>query len=114
MQRALSEFLPRLKQKPPGLVTIQEVRVSRDLSHAKVYYTVLGAEPVEVQENLEHNAGSLRHSLSRSMKLRAVPELHFVHDASLEEGNRLESLIKKAVASDRHDEPAAEKPEQEN
>ena len=44
MQRALSELMPKLKQAPPGMVTIQEVRVSSDLSHAKVYFSVLGAE----------------------------------------------------------------------
>ena len=79
------------------------MRVSSDLSHAKVYYTVLGAEPEDVQENLEYNAGNLRHSLSGEMKLRTIPELHFIHDSTLEEGNRLQGLIEKAVASDSHD-----------
>ena len=102
MQRALSELLPKLKQTPPGMVTIQEVRVSSDLSHAKVYYTVLGAEPSDVQENLEYNAGSLRHSLGKYIKLRTMPELHFTHDSTLEQGNRLQGLIEDAVASDQH------------
>ncbi|KHF25966.1 30S ribosome-binding factor RbfA [Solemya velum gill symbiont] len=112
IQRLLSEFLPRLKMPPPGLVTFQEVRVASDLSHAKVYYTVLGAEVEDAQENLKHNAGSLRHMLSKEMKLRTVPELHFVHDATLEEGNRLQGLIEKAVESDRHaDEQSPEETE---
>ncbi|WP_078476626.1 30S ribosome-binding factor RbfA [Solemya elarraichensis gill symbiont] len=103
IQRLLSEFLPRLKMPPPGLVTFQEVRVASDLSHAKVYYTVLGAEVEDAQENLKHNAGSLRHMLAKEMQLRTVPELHFVHDATLEEGNRLQGLIEKAVESDHHE-----------
>ena len=76
--------------------------MSRDLSHAKVFYTVLGAEVDAVQENLEYNAGSLRRSLGQAIKLHSMPELHFVHDSTLEEGNRLQGLIEDAVASDRH------------
>jgi len=100
MLRTLSELLPRLKQKPPGMVTLQEVRVSRDLSHAKVFFTVLGAEPEAVQRFLNQQAGSLRFALGKVVKLRIVPELHFVFDETLEAGNRLQRLIEDAVASD--------------
>ena len=102
IQRGLSELIPKLKATPPGLVTIQEARVTRDLSQAKVYFTVLGAEPEETLEALEHAAGHLRRELGRSMKLRSVPELHFVYDTSIGEGARLQSLIEDAVASDKN------------
>lgn len=102
MLRTLSELLTRLREKPPGMITLQEVRVSRDLSHAKVYFTVLGAEPVAVQKQLNQQAGALRYALGKAIKLRIVPELHFVFDETLEAGNKLQRLIEDAVASDAH------------
>ena len=86
-------------------VTIQEVRITRDLSHAKVYFTVRDKDEAEHFTNiLGHAAGFLRRRLGQVMKLRTVPELHFVYDSSLEDGLRLSALIDKAVADDRRDE----------
>ena len=89
-----------LKDAPGGLVTVQDVRVSRDLSHAKVYFTVIGAEPRDVMDHLRHASGYLRRELAHAMRLRAVPELHFEYDTSITEGERLDSLIEAAVAQD--------------
>jgi ribosome-binding factor A len=103
MQRELALLL-RDEAKDPRLseVTIQEVRVTRDLSHAKVYFTVLERNEAPLfGELLEHAAGFLRRRLGQIMKVRTVPELHFVYDKSIEEGQRLSALIEKAVASDR-------------
>jgi ribosome-binding factor A len=88
---------PRLK-----LVTIQEVRVSRDLSHAKVYFTCFPAdEDGSEQAKLLNGriAGFLRGRLARRVRMRAVPELHFVHDESIAQGEHLSQLIEDAVAS---------------
>jgi len=83
-------------------VTIQEVRVTRDLSHAKVFFTVLDKdEAKQFTKVLAHAAGFLRRRLGQVMKLRTVPELHFVYDSSLEDGLRLSALIDKAVADDK-------------
>lgn len=86
-------------------VTIQEVRVTRDLSHAKVFFTVRDKDEAEhFTSILGHAAGFLRRRLGQVMKLRTVPELHFVYDSSLEDGLRLSALIDKAVADDKKDE----------
>ena len=106
MQRELALLL-RDEAKDPRLseVTIQEVRVTRDLSHAKVYFTVLDSDEAPwFTEILGHAAGFLRRRLGQIMKLRTIPELHFVYDKSIEEGQRLSALIEKAVASDHHEE----------
>lgn len=80
-------------------VTVQEVRVTRDLSHAKVYFTVLNKEQAQQFEQiLKHAAGFLRRRLGHIMKLRTVPELHFSYDSSIEDGQRLSALIDKAMA----------------
>ncbi len=106
MQREIALLL-RDEAKNPRLseVTIQEVRVTRDLSHARVYFTVLdSSEAAAFTEMLEHAAGFLRRRLGQIMKLRTVPELHFVYDRSIEEGQRLTALIEEAVARDREKE----------
>ena len=85
-----------------GMITIQEVRVARDLSYAKVYFTVLGNEldAREVTRHLNEAAGYLRHLLGQRIIVRSVPELHFTYDESVERGMHLSSLIEKAVRSD--------------
>ncbi len=104
VQRSLSEIIRREFGDPAvNTVSLTEVRVSRDLSHATVFVSLLdpGADPLPVVEQLQAAAGMLRGRLGRSMKIRQVPELHFRHDESLERGARLSALIDEAVASDR-------------
>ena len=82
-------------------VTVQEVRVVRDLSHAKVYFTVLDNSQAKATEAaLNKAAAFLRRRLAESMNLRTVPRLAFVYDKSIETGKRLSSLIDQAVAKD--------------
>lgn len=101
MQRELSELIQReLKDPRVGMITITGVEVSRDMSHAKVFVTVLGGGEHSVEESLAtlgHAAGFLRHELGQRMKLRIIPELHFFYDASIERGAHLSALIDKAV-----------------
>lgn len=103
MQRVLSVVL-RDQVKDPRLsnITVHEVRVTRDLAHAKVFFTCFPAdEDTEVQARLLNGrlSGFLRHALAQEVRLRAVPQLHFVHDESIGYGERLSSLIDRAVAS---------------
>ena len=106
MQRELALLLrDEAKDLRLSEVTLQEVRVTCDLSHAKVYFTVLDKDEAPwFTEILGHAAGFLRRRLGQIMKLRTIPELHFVYDKSIEEGQRLSALIEKAVASDHREE----------
>jgi ribosome-binding factor A len=110
IQRALSELLRREVRDPRlGMVTITEVRVSNDLSHARVYYSVLGADFKQAQTILDAAADLLRGPLGRALRLRHSPELRFVADELVESGARMSALIKEAVRDDeaRHvDDPA--------
>ncbi|KTD19709.1 30S ribosome-binding factor RbfA [Legionella londiniensis] len=83
---------PRLSK----FVTISAVKVSKDLSHAKVYFTVLNAEPQQTAAILNAAASYLRTILAKSMTLRIMPQLHFVYDESIEYGKRLSRLIDEA------------------
>ena len=82
-----------------GFVTITGVELSRDKSHAKVFFTVLGEEGLqdETLEGLQRAAGFLRSALAHRLTTRTVPELHFAYDESIERGVRLSRLIDDAV-----------------
>lgn len=101
MQREIAELV-RLEINDPRvkLVTITGVEVARDYSHAKIFFTRLDGKHAEAQQGLERAAGFIRSQLARSLKLRIMPQLHFVYDASVERGTQLSKLIDDAVASD--------------
>jgi ribosome-binding factor A len=103
IQRILSELI-RLELKDPRvhMVTITDVEVSTDLSHAKVFVTTLDApeQRKEMLAGLERAAGFLRSALSRRLTVRTVPQLHFVYDESVERGTRLARLIDESVKLD--------------
>ena len=101
IQQTLSELIRREVRDPRlGMVTLTEVRVSNDLSYAKVYFSVLGAQPQQAQEILEAAAPMLRGPLGRALGIRHSPELRFVQDELIESGARLSELINKAVKDD--------------
>lgn len=97
--RELTGLLRRAKDPRLGEITLHEVRVSRDLAHAKVFFTCfpMDESAAEQQQLLNRNlAGFLRHELSRTARLRTVPQLTFVHDESVLRGERLSALIDQA------------------
>jgi len=101
IQRELAGLI-RLELKDPRVqkVTVTGVEVTRDYSHAKVFYTTLDGSSKQLQEGLERASGFLRSQLAHAMKLRTIPQLHFVYDVSIERGTHLSQLIDQAVASD--------------
>lgn len=105
IQRELSTLIRRDLQDPrASWVTVTGVQMSRDLAHARVFVSVLdeGQDPAQAVAALNHAAGFLRRQLGRALGLRVVPRLRFEHDASIERGARLSSLIDQAVDGDRH------------
>lgn len=103
IQRELAELVrTAFDSRSVGMITIQAVEVVRDFSHAKVYFTFLGGEldVLGVTRKLKQAAPHLRYELGQRLRLRSIPELHFVHDESVERGSRLSALIEQAVKSD--------------
>ena len=76
-------------------VTITDVSVNRDTTRAEVYYSIIGSEEEveEVQEALDGAAGWLRAEIAPTLRLRNIPELIFIHDMSLEKGERIDELL---------------------
>ena len=106
LQRELAGLIQHEVRDPRvGMVSITGVDVSRDLSHARVFYTVMGSDSSEdareSTEALNKAAGFLRSQLSRSSNMRSVPQLRFYFDSSVGHGRELESLIKRATDADR-------------
>ena len=88
-----------------GSVNLTDVEVTRDLSHAKVYITSSDAENIKDSLTaLNHAAGFLRSRLGQMVRMRAVPELKFFYDASLEQGDRIEALLAESGVKDSVDE----------
>ena len=76
-------------------VSVSDVEVTRDMSHAKVFVTALQPERAqEAMEGLQSNAGEIRYQLAQAIKMRHVPELHFHYDDSVDRGEHIDKLLK--------------------
>jgi len=109
IQRELAQLVQTgLKDPRIGMVTINDVRVSRDMGYADVYITVLTAEELnehseEIKLTLEvlnKAAGFLRNELGRAIQIRMVPHLRFYFDKTVGEGRRMSTLIDQARTKD--------------
>ena len=86
-----------------GMVTVSHVDVTSDLKYAKVFVTRLNGfdsdqDVKECLKGLSNAAGFLRRGLAKRVELRAIPELRFLYDKSLEHGFHMDDLIAKANA----------------
>jgi len=99
IQRELSDLLRREVRDPHvGMVTLTSVDVSPDLSHAKVFFTLLDTgKKDDTNRALRRAAGFLRSQLAHRMKMYTTPELRFVYDESVERGDRISQLIDSVV-----------------
>ena len=84
--RELSDLM-RMRMKDPriGFASITAVEVTKDLSYAKVFVSVMGTpeEQRETMRGLRHASGFLRHELAQRLTIRHVPELTFQLDESI-------------------------------
>lgn len=78
-----------------GFVTITGVEVTRDLSYAKVFVSVLGSEEQrkESVSALQKAAGYMRSEVGKRIKVRHAPELLFKLDTSLDHGTRIMEIL---------------------
>jgi ribosome-binding factor A len=85
-----------------GFVTITDVRVTGDLQHASVFYTVLGSEEERVSSAaaLKAATGMLRSEVGRKLGVRLTPTLEFIADAMPENAGHIEDLLREARERD--------------
>lgn len=115
IQKELAVLIQQEIQDPRvGLVTINEVKVSRDLAFADVYFTSFASDTFSrndgsdqdqgdasnCTEVLEHAAGFLRSRLSKSLSTRTTPKLRFHYDHTIAQGAKMTQVIREAIAGD--------------
>ena len=93
---------PIVKDPDLGFVTITDVRVTNDLQHASVFYTVFGDEDQRAKTSylLEANRGKLRSHVGKQLGIRLTPSLEFIADAIPETAAHLEVLLREARERD--------------
>lgn len=113
LRRELAQLIQmQVKDPDLGFISVSDVEVSRDLAHAKVYITVFESDRAASSiQALKKARGFLRSQLGQSLRMRSVPELHFLHDDSVESGAKMDRLISVAVASDGDDPGEGNDPE---
>ncbi len=84
----------------PAITTITDVKVSRDLGHAWVYVSIL-KDNIDERNNslqaLEKAAGFIRTEIGKRIRIRHIPEIHFVFDKSIEYGAHINEVLKKLI-----------------
>jgi ribosome-binding factor A len=99
IQRDLSELIRDLKDPRVGMVTLNNVEVTPDYAHAKVYFSVLVGKPQDCEDALNEAAGFLRNGLFKRLQIHTVPTLHFHFDQTTERAAELSALIVQANAN---------------
>src|SRR5438874_259600 len=91
-----------------GFVTVTDAKVSPDLRNAKIYVSVLGSKD-EVRESLaalKHAANFIKVQLGAVLRMKRTPDLHFVHDETIQTAARIEELLSEEVEKARERERA--------
>ena len=99
MLRILNELI-RFESKDPAVdgVSLTAIELTRDLSVAKVYFSLLNPKdkPDGALQGLQRAAGFLRSKLGAAIKVRHTPELRFIHDDSVAHSIKISQLIESA------------------
>src|SRR5574344_1579623 len=87
-------LMTEVKDPDVRFVTVTDVKLTSDLSFAKVYVTVFNKEKIkETMKALKSASGFIRNELKERVDIRHIPELEFVYDESIEYGQRIEKII---------------------
>jgi ribosome-binding factor A len=98
-----AEALERAVKDPDlGFVTITDVRVTPDLQHASIYFTVYGSDEDKAKsaEIIEKNRGLVRREVGRGLSIRLTPTIEFIADEVPEIAAHLNDLLAEAKARD--------------
>jgi len=99
----VADFIERrVKDERLGFVTVTDVRVTGDLQHASIFYTVFGSdeERANTAEALEDWRGRIRSHVGKGLGIRLTPSLEFIPDAIPEGAAHIEEALKAARERD--------------
>jgi ribosome-binding factor A len=102
-QDIASLFLSELKDpRMKGLISITQVKVSKDLSHARVYWSVMGSDSDQrtAARFIEGARGFIQKRVAQGLDIRTVPHLEFIFDDSIAKGVEVSKLIDEALEAD--------------
>lgn len=107
LREAIAEEVGRLKDPGLGFITITGVDTAPDLRSARVYYSVLGDEDqhARTREALERASAHVRTEVGRRVRLKYLPELRFEADSAIEEGMKIEALLRRLREEEHGEEP---------
>ncbi len=98
MQREIGTLIAKGLKDPriTGFITVTGAKMSPDLREATIYVSIHGDEATQKNTlaGLEAASGYLKREASRAIKLRFVPNLRFVYDESIEEGDKIDRLLR--------------------
>ncbi|GLP97016.1 30S ribosome-binding factor RbfA [Paraferrimonas sedimenticola] len=111
LQQELAIVLQReIKDPRVGMVTVNDVEVSKDLNYAKVFVTFFEEDQKIIDEKLaalEKASGYIRRLVASRVKMRVMPELRFEYDSTLVDGMRMSNLVTQIVRQDEEKQQAA-------
>lgn len=99
IQRELAPIVNEtVKNGQVGYINLTEVKVTKDLSFANIYYTILSDDAAildKAKQELEKNKAAIRMELAKKIKnTRKIPELVFKYDEALAYGNHIDKILK--------------------
>jgi ribosome-binding factor A len=102
IQNALAQIIHQMDDPRIGMITIEQVKISKDLSQAKVYVSTLDPEKgPQTITTLNRASGFLRTQLGQKVKLRIVPHLVFYYDETMVKAEKLSKLIHDVLKQDK-------------
>lgn len=117
IQKEISVILQKqIKSSQLGFVTITEVKVTDDLRHAKVYFTVYGSEQerISTEKLLKRKTSFVRYLVGQRIKLRYTPEIVFQYDETIKKAAHIDELIDKIHQEKNNAKETQERKEKDN
>jgi ribosome-binding factor A len=99
----VAEALEKAVKDPDlGFVTITEVKVTPDLQHAQIFYTVFGSDEDRIRSNeiIKRNTGRIRGEVGHNLSIRLTPTIEFIADELPENAAQMNDLLATARARD--------------
>ena len=99
IQRELASIVnAEVKDKSFGYINLTEVKVTKDVSYATIYYTILSDDPKVIDKakiSIDESKQTIRMELAKKIKnIRKIPDLIFKYDEALAYGNHIDKILK--------------------
>ena len=104
LMKAISHIITYELKNPDvtGMISVTRVKVTPDLTYAKVYVSILNPKSVEeTMKGLKESAGFIRSQVAKTVNLRITPELVFEYDDSIEHGEKIDNILKQISIQDK-------------